>query len=270
MIDRKLPEDRPFAIGQKHIIVTCNYAARRCGVQKLESRERAYAKCPNLTIFEGSDLTRYRIHGRNIYDSFRKACKQLCPRLPVAKGSMDEMMADLTLACHEDEMEDQIDSNVYIYGEQSREQTVLTEDQTGDSVVVVEYNEQRRDRDHRHATVTAQLKQAASLAVRIRASILQETGFRVTMGVSINPLLAKLASGLKKPGLVNLLYPWRSERLLEHLPLRKLHGAGRRTLQVLQPCLVEHFPDRKEPVVWTCRYVSKHVRVELEIHTYHG
>eukprot|EP00977_Amphora_coffeiformis_P001542 scaffold296_cov102-Amphora_coffeaeformis.AAC.30 len=255
MIDRDLPEERPFAIGQKHIIVTCNYAARRCGVQKLELREKAYAKCPSLIIFEGSDLTRYRIHARKIYDSFRKACKELCPQFAVAKGSMDEMMADLTLACRETGVKGETDSSVYIYGDQVREQTVLTEDQTGDTVVVVDYNEQRHDRGHHHAIAAAKLRQAASLAVQIRASILQDTGFRVTMGVSSNPLLAKLASGLKKPGVVNLLYPWRSARLLEHLPLRKLHGAGRRTLQVLQPCLVKRFPDRKEPVVWTCQCV---------------
>ena len=255
MIDRNIPEDRPFAIGQKHIIVTCNYAARRLGVKKLELRERAYAKCPNLLILEGSDLTRYRIHARKIYDVFRKHCKNISRHLPVAKGSMDEMMADLTLACHVNPHDQDFpnDHNVYIYGDRGQEQTTLTEDQTGDSVRVVE-NINHLSSNHDHVAA-AQLQKAASLAAQIRASILRETGFRVTMGVSSNPLLAKLASGLKKPGTVNLLYPWRSAQLLDHLPLRKLHGAGRKTLQVLQPCLSKRFPERREPIVWTCRYV---------------
>lgn len=261
-IDRKLSDDRPFAIGQKHIIVTCNYAARRRGVKKLELREKAYSKCPELVIFEGSDLTRYRIHSRAIYDAFRRACKQLCPQLPVAKGCMDEMMADLGLVCNRPDtaklVNETVDLNdVYIYGERGQEQTFLTEDQTGDSVVVMEDRDHTR-RNHRYDVVTAaQLQHAASLAVQIRASILRDTGFRVTVGVSSNRLLAKLASGLKKPGIVNLLYPWRSNRLLEHLPLRKLDGAGRRTLQVLHPCLTRRFPGRKTPVVWTCRCVYR-------------
>lgn len=253
-IDRNLPDDRPFAIGQKHIIVTCDYNARRLGVKKLESRDNAYAKCPNLLVLEGSDLTRYRIHARNIYDAFRKACKQISSSLPVAKGSMDEMSADLTLACindHEDGSRKLHDPHVHVYGDYGTEQTVLTEDQTGDSVVVVD-NVSQQGEDQSDPTIATRLQRAASLAVRIRACILRETGFCVTMGVSTNPLLAKLATGLQKPGIANLLYPWRSKQLLHNLPLRKLHGAGRRTLQVLDPCLRKRFPDRIEPVVWTC------------------
>ena len=253
---------RPFAIGQKHIIVTANYTARRLGVKKLELRETAYTKCPNLLILEGSDLTRYRIHARRIYDAFRNACKQISTALPVAKGSMDEMTADFTLACTDinnaSASKKWNNSSIYVYGEIGTEQTVLTEDQTGDSVVVVEDHATNHSRDaaHNDPTTVARLQYSASLALRIRTCILQETGFCVTVGVSTNPLLAKLASGLKKPGTVNLLYPWRSKQLLEHLPLRKLHGAGRRTLQVLDPCLRKRFPNRKEPIVWTCRWVS--------------
>lgn len=256
MIDRKIPEDRPFAIGQKHIIVTCNYAARRLGIKKLELREKAYEKCPNLLILEGSDLTRYRIHARKIYDTFRSACKRISSKIAVCKGSMDEMMADLTCANAEESgticsTNDFSESNIYVYGEQGQEQTVLTEDQTGDSVVVVEVGSSSTSTSH--SPLAARLQQAALLALKIRASILEETGFRVTMGISSNPLLAKIASGLKKPGSVNLLYPWRCKHLMEHMPIRKLEGAGRRTLQMLHPCLVRHFPQRTEPVVWTCR-----------------
>ena len=172
---------------------------------------------------------------------------------------MDEMMADLTLACSNDDETGSRkwnDSNVHVYGDHGTEQTVLTEDQTGDSVVVVDDHANHGRDAHGDSTATARLQQAASLAVRIRGAILRETGFRVTIGLSTTQLLAKLASGLKKPGIVNLLYPWRSKQLLEHLPLRKLHGAGRRTLQVLDPCLRKRFPDRKEPIIWTCRWVS--------------
>ena len=95
-LDRRLDPLRPLAIGQKHIVVTCNYAARESGVTKLMLREEAYRRCPHLLIVEGSDLERYRIHARNIYESFRRTCQKLRPGSKVAKGSMDEMMADLS------------------------------------------------------------------------------------------------------------------------------------------------------------------------------
>jgi DNA polymerase iota len=256
MIDRNLPEDRPLAIGQKHIIVTCNYAARRLGVQKLELRDKAYAKCPSLLILEGSDLTRYRIHARKIYEAFRKACKNIMPSLPVCKGSMDEMMADLTLACQSGTWLDtppQRDLPIYVYGDQDQEETVLTEDQTGASVTVREKIASRSPDNEHHCQLSAKLRRATTLATQIRESILQETGFRVTCGVSTNPLLSKLASGLRKPGTVNLLYPWRAAQLLENMPIRKLNGVGHQTLKLLRPCLLRHFPGRREPIIWQCR-----------------
>ena len=87
---------RPLAIGQKHIVVTCNYAARAASVTKLMLRDEAHRRCPHLLLVEGSDLERYRIHGRRIYESFRQTCQRLRPNCSVAKGSMDEMVADLT------------------------------------------------------------------------------------------------------------------------------------------------------------------------------
>ena len=95
-LDRNLDPARPLAIGQKHIVVTCNYAARAASVTKLMLRDEAHRRCPHLLLVEGSDLERYRIHGRRIYESFRQTCQRLRPNCSVAKGSMDEMVADLT------------------------------------------------------------------------------------------------------------------------------------------------------------------------------
>ena len=84
---------QPFAIGQKHIIVTCNYVARGRGVTKLMLRSKAKYICPELIIIEGSDLEPYRRQSRKIYSAFRKEAasfpggsKNLC-----RKGGMDEM-----------------------------------------------------------------------------------------------------------------------------------------------------------------------------------
>jgi len=134
--DRNIPADRPMAIGQKQIVVTCNYAARDVGVTKLQSRTDAFIRCPNLLIVEGSDLERYRIHARKIYECFRRTCKEIHPDIAVCKGSMDEMMADFSVACKGDQTTaDDIEflQQVHIYGESGNEKTIVREDQPGAS-----------------------------------------------------------------------------------------------------------------------------------------
>jgi DNA polymerase iota len=250
--DRQIPKEKPFAIGQKHIIVTSNYAARAMGVKKLQSRTAAYEACPQLLIIEGSDLERYRIHARKIYQTFRAACKSVHPDIAVRRGSMDEMMADLSVAIRIDG-DDRVDysTNVYIYGENDKETITLTEDQTGAcSKIVHEF--QARSLGPSERSCSERLQRASNIALQIRQEILQRTGFTTTMGVSVNPLLAKIASGLKKPATVNVLFPWRSLSLLASMPLRMIPGVGRTTVKALQDCLEENAAS-SQPSFWTCQ-----------------
>lgn len=252
-IDRKISPDRPFAIGQKHIIVTCNYEARKYGVSKLERRDTALQKCPHLLILEGSDLERYRVYARKIYDSFRKACK-IRNGVSVCKGSMDEMMADISeMIRHDGLLETDLSipssSAMYVYGDQEDEQTVLTEDQTGATSII--RGDAPQPGDNAEDLLTKQsLLRLSQWVCQIRRQVLQETGFTITMGLSVNPLLAKLASGLRKPATVNILYPWRAETLVRNMPIRKIPGVGHRTMKVLESCLQAHHGNTS---VWLCR-----------------
>jgi nucleotidyltransferase/DNA polymerase involved in DNA repair len=121
--------DRPLAIGQKHIVVTCNYVARSRGVTKLMSKTDAMRICPDLRIVDGSDLRRYRTHSRSVYEAFRVAVQKevgsilntfsgngesrgararrqeqqqqisdIEQFLPCKRNAMDEMMADVSTA----------------------------------------------------------------------------------------------------------------------------------------------------------------------------
>jgi DNA polymerase iota len=282
-LDRGIPAERPLAIGQKHIIVTSNYAARRAGVGKLESRETALKKCPGLLIVEGSDLEDYRKHARRIYQAFREACQQECPGSAVSKGSgMDEMLADISPAIFIDRSNDsrrakdsdslsQEANNYFIYGEQGKETTILTEDQSGAATVVVRtaqalhasstanHQQQAGQREH----LRRNLHRAAQTACRIRRRVLDKTGFTTTLGLSVSPLLAKLAGGLKKPYTVNVLYPWHAPPLLAAMPLRKIPGIGHCTIKALHPFLLAGLDSavgsgsgqqqQPEPSFWTCR-----------------
>ena len=250
--DKSIDEQQPLGIGQKHIIVTSNYAARAYGVGKLISRSEALRKCPGLLIVEGSDLERYRNHSRCIYDSFRSASLEMMPTASIRKGCMDEMtlMYDVPAVdsmknagiCDEARTE-----GIYIYGDTPNESIRLTEDQTGAETIV------RSEMFRTRTTVYEPLIQVAVLAKAIRQRILSETGFTVTMGVSTSPLLAKLASGLRKPHTVNVLEPDRADRLIHSMPLRKITGIGHQTVKALQGPLEKHWKPRTGD--WTCGYV---------------
>jgi len=275
-IDRGLRKEktmRPLAIGQKHIIVTSNYEARRCGVSKLQSRDAAYKACPHLWIVEGSDLLHYRRHSRAIYEAFRSALEDIAMELggsfqiPARKGCMDEMMADLTPAVEKildgghynsSRVPDPEEQTRFVFGEDGASSlAVLVEDQTGQKSVVsfklpdggggaVDAQEatlapSRRnvhnmcgatERDQTDCQQRLQI--AADLTERICRHIQRTTDFHTTGGISVSPLLAKLASGLHKPNSVNVLFPWRSSQLLYSMPLRKMHRIGRATAKAVE------------------------------------
>ena len=216
---------KPLAIGQKHIVVTANYIARRLGVKKLMGREEAKKVCPSLTIVEGSDLEKYRKASREVYVEFRKAVKGLGEENAAKKGCMDEMFADVTCAVQKrlfGESNSEIDRDrercstsqksatrnlppkTFIYGEDEQSSTVkISEDQSGVEALIKtsstsflhSENEWGTNRERAHCV--ERLKIAIIIAAQIRERIRSKTQFSTTIGVSVSPMLAKLACDLK-------------------------------------------------------------------------
>eukprot|EP00980_Cylindrotheca_fusiformis_P008034 scaffold1709_cov95-Cylindrotheca_fusiformis.AAC.6 len=229
-LDRNIKSPRPLAIGQKHIIVTCNYEARRYGVKKLQSRDDAMAACPSLWILEGSDLQNYKRHSRAVYEAFRRACKEIgsgvLVSVPVRKGCMDEMMADLTLvvdnyeqqtspavyttADHDTEAPKQeqysYQNSPFIFGESEGGATELVEDQTGQTTSLLSSKNNNNNNlgrmlphsrrnvhetygnDEDRQTCIRRMETAAIMLVRrICQRIVQDTGFYTTAGISVSP-----------------------------------------------------------------------------------
>lgn len=71
-------------------------------------------------------------------------------------------------------------------------------------------------------------------AERIREHIYRELGFTVNVGVSVNRVLAKMASDFEKPNRVHTLFPEELEEKLWPLPLRNLFFVGRATEKKLR------------------------------------
>jgi len=62
----------PLAVQQKHIIVTCNYEARRRGLYKLQLITEAKRLCPDVIIVLGEDISRFRDASKDLYSFLEK------------------------------------------------------------------------------------------------------------------------------------------------------------------------------------------------------
>lgn len=70
-------------------------------------------------------------------------------------------------------------------------------------------------------------------AIRIKDRIKNELGFTVSIGISSNKLLAKMASEFKKPDGASTCYPHEIKEKMWPLPVRELYGVGRATEEKL-------------------------------------
>lgn len=86
--------------------------------------------------------------------------------------------------------------------------------------------------DEAYLDVTQNKKQlfsATKMAEEIRAQILQKTGLTASAGISINKLVAKIASDYNKPNGQKTVPPEEVIPFLEALDIRKYHGIGKVT-----------------------------------------
>lgn len=70
-------------------------------------------------------------------------------------------------------------------------------------------------------------------AYKLKDTIKNELGFTVNIGVSVNKLLAKMASDFQKPDMVHTLFPSEIKDKLWPLPVRDLFFVGRQTASKL-------------------------------------
>ncbi|MCL1836157.1 MAG: DNA polymerase IV [Treponema sp.] len=70
------------------------------------------------------------------------------------------------------------------------------------------------------------------IAKKIKQRVSQEAGLTVSIGVSTNKYLAKIASGMSKPDGLFVIPPGGEEGFMRALPAEKIWGAGKKTQEV--------------------------------------
>jgi len=75
---------------------------------------------------------------------------------------------------------------------------------------------------------------AEFMALEIKRCIRETTGLSASVGLAGNKLLAKIASDLRKPDGFVWIRPGEVTQILDPLPIRRLHGVGRKTAAKLE------------------------------------
>lgn len=87
--------------------------------------------------------------------------------------------------------------------------------------------------DEAYMDVTKKLKKSGitvvEYALKIQREILRETGLGISIGISDNKIMAKMASGMEKPKGITTLWKKELPTKLWNLPLNKLYYIGKKT-----------------------------------------
>jgi len=98
---------------------------------------------------------------------------------------------------------------------------------------------------------------AMTIAICIKERIKKELGFTVSIGISNNKLLAKIASDLKKPDAISTLFPEEIPTKMWPLPIEDLFMAGRATVSKLKLLGIETIGDLAQYDVQILREILK-------------
>ncbi len=119
-------------------------------------------------------------------------------------------------------------SNHRMYGERSTELMNFLKDYTPD-IEQVSVDECYMD----FTGISYKYSSPIDAALEIKEAVYQTFGFTVNIGISVNRLLAKMASDFEKPNRVHTLFPEEIPLKMWPLPVSELYMAGRSSVEVL-------------------------------------
>ncbi|MEG3638044.1 DNA polymerase IV [Magnetococcus sp. PR-3] len=83
------------------------------------------------------------------------------------------------------------------------------------------------------------LPSATEIAQHIRAEIWSTTQLTASAGVSVNKMLAKIASDMDKPNGLTVIRPEQAATFIQSLPVKRFHGIGKHTAEKMHQMGIE-------------------------------
>ncbi|MDE1830094.1 MAG: DNA polymerase IV [Thaumarchaeota archaeon] len=87
---------------------------------------------------------------------------------------------------------------------------------------------------------------AAHLAQQLKNALRSNIGLSSTIGVSVNKLVSKIASGFKKPDGLTVVQPDKTESFLDPLPIKDIPGIGKKTEEKFHEMGLQTISDLKK------------------------
>ncbi|KAG9677486.1 DNA/RNA polymerase, partial [Aureobasidium melanogenum] len=245
-------KDKPLAVQQKQIIVTCNYEARRRGLRKLQLIKEARELCPDVIIVLGEDISRFRDASKMLYQFLRSfSWNNRAERL-----GFDEVWLDVT---------DMIEYNISLLNQNdlSRSFFVLQKDDPTQGFAFdatcyagPTYPDSASTDDE---VLSLRLRLGSHLAFHLRNELEGKKGYTSTVGISTSKLLSKLVGNMHKPRDQTTLIPPYAPRngqvsniesFLGDYEIGKIPGIGSKLAQKIRRHILQHEPDFEKGLVY--------------------
>lgn len=102
------------------------------------------------------------------------------------------------------------------------------------------------------------MQEAKALALLLKAKIYEKTGLTCSIGIGSNKLIAKIASGMKKPDGLTTVKLGEEKEFLSELKLSAIPGIGKKTEQLLKKQGITKISDlQKKSVFWLLKNFGK-------------
>uniref|UniRef100_A0A8C4NP29 Polymerase (DNA directed) iota n=1 Tax=Eptatretus burgeri TaxID=7764 RepID=A0A8C4NP29_EPTBU len=197
----------PLGVQQKYLVVTCNYVARRMGVNKLMTVTAARERCPRLVLVSGEDLTHYREMSDQVTELLRRFSGA------VERLGFDENFIDVS----------------------DTVRTWTTEKFTSEGMLSFEGHVYDHKAPDPLDPVHIRLALGSKIAAMMREQLHRQLGLTSCAGIAENKLLAKLVCSAHKPNQQTLLLPESVDKLLTSLERpSQLPGIGQSTSMKLK------------------------------------
>ncbi|KEF57558.1 uncharacterized protein A1O9_05476 [Exophiala aquamarina CBS 119918] len=248
----------PLAIQQKQIVVTCNYEARRRGLQKLQLITEAKKVCPEVVIILGEDLTRFRDASKDLY----KFLQQSIWSGRAERLGFDEVWLDCT---------DMVDYNMELLNPHDLVHSFFCLDKV-DPTIGFEYDASRvfgptfpkvaaspETATASDTQLSLRLCLGSHLARHLRHGLESDKGYTSTVGIATNKILSKLVGNVNKPkNQTTIVPPYESIRqvdsnvtqFLDDHDIGKIPGIGFKLAHKIRSHVLGRAPDFDQGFVY--------------------